>query len=250
MAIVRFFGNLIPLMPLRHSLVLVGCAGLIAACGKQQQPAQAATLDSAKVAAAAAPVAVDSELVRADRARIQGSEKAKVWLVMASDFECPYCRAFHDGAYQQILKDYVATGKVRVAFLNHPGSMHVHAMVSAEAAMCAATQDHFWPMHDALFTTQDHWAALTDPMPVFDSLATSLELGMVDWRACMTSHKTRPMIEADHAKSKASGVSGTPTFFIANKLAIVGAEPYATFRAALDSALAHAVPPSGGGQRP
>ena len=237
-------------MSLRPFLVLAGGACLTAACGKQQQPAQGALLDTAKAAAMPAQIAADSGLLRADRSRIQGSENARIWLVMASDFQCPFCRAFHDDAYKQIVKNYVATGKVRVAFLNHPGAMHAHAVVSAEAAMCAGMQDHFWPMHDALFATQNHWADLPDPQPVFDSLATSLRLDITDWRACMTSHRTRPLITADRAKSKASGVDGTPTFFIANKLAIVGAQSYATFRAALDSALAHAGPPSGGGQRP
>jgi protein-disulfide isomerase len=238
-------------MPLRHPLRLVACAALTTACGKQQ-PVPGAMLDTTKSAAVTATVAPDTSLLRADRARIQGSPNAQVWLVMASDFQCPFCKEFHDGAYPQILKDFVAPGKLRIAFLNHPGSMHAHAVVSAEAAMCAAMQDRFWPMHDALFTTQDHWGALTDPKPVFDSLATSLSLGMADWRACMSAHTTRPLIESDHAKSRAGGVSATPSFFIANKLAIVGAEPYTTFRAALDSALAHAPPrpPSGGGQRP
>jgi protein-disulfide isomerase len=237
-------------MPLRHSLVFVASACLTAACGKQPPPPQTAMRDTTRAAPAAAPVAPDTALARADRARIQGSENAKVWLVIASDFQCPYCRAFHDDAYKQILRDYVATGKIRVAYLNDPGSMHAFAVVSAEAAMCAAAQDHFWPMHDALFTTQDHWAALAAPQPVFDSLATSLQLRMADWRSCMTSHKTRPLIESDHAKSKAGGVDGTPSFFIANKLAIQGLAPYATYRAALDSALAHAGPPSGGAQSP
>lgn len=195
-------------------------------------------------------VTSDTGLQRADKARIQGSENAKVWMVIASDFQCPYCRAFHDDAYKQILKNYVAPGKIRVAYLNHPGTMHVHGVVSAEAAMCAATQDRFWPMHDALFTTQDEWAQLKDPLPVFDSLATSLQLRMADWRSCMTSHKTRPLIDSDNAKSIAAGVDGTPTFFIANKLAVKGLAPYATYRAALDSALAQAGPPSGSAQHP
>ena len=73
---------------------------------------------------------------------------------------------------------------------------------------------------------------------------------MADWRACMTSHKTRPLIDSDHARSVRGGVDGTPSFFIGNKLAIKGAEPYRTFRAALDSALAEAGLPGGGGSHP
>jgi len=229
-------------MPLRHLLTVVAGALLLAACGKPPK-AQTATLDSPK----AAP---DSALQRADLARIQGSPSAKVWLVIASDFQCPYCREFHDDSYKRILKDYVATGKVRVAYLNHPMAAHIHAVVSAEAAMCAGTQDRFWAMHDGLFATQAHWSQLQNPQPVFDSLATSLQLRLSDWRACMTSHQLRPMIEADDARTRAGGVTGTPSFFIDNKLAVVGVQPYGNFRAALDSAVARAGPPGRGSQLP
>ena len=237
-----FSATLSTLMSLRHHLAAVAFAFLFAACAKQP-PAQSAALDSAK----AGP---DTALQRADKARIQGSENAKVWLVIASDFQCPYCRDFHDDVYKRILEDYVAPGKVRVAYVNHSMAGHVHAVISAEAAMCAGMQDRFWPMHDALFATQTHWSQLQDPRPVFDSLATSLKLRLPDWRGCMTSHTTLPMIEADDARTRAGGVTGTPSFFIGNTLAVVGAEPYPKFRAALDSALAHAGPPSGGGRLP
>jgi protein-disulfide isomerase len=57
------------------------------------------------------------------------------------------------------------------------------------------------------------------------------------------------MIASDNAKSIAAGVDGTPTFFIGN-IVVKGLAPYATYRVALDSALALAGPPSGGGQHP
>jgi protein-disulfide isomerase len=239
-------------MSLRHPHALVAGAFLLGACSQKQAPAKAAAPDSLKAvpASAAASQPTDSALLRADKARIQGSENAKVWLIVASDFQCPYCKQFHDQAYQSIVKDYVNTGKIRLAYLNHPGSSHVYGVISAEAAMCAAIQDRFWPMHDALFATQEHWEQLPDPKPVFDSLATSLQLQMPDWRECMTSHQTRPMIDADHAKSVAGGVDGTPSFFIGGKLAVKGVAPYRTYRAALDSALAQAGPPGGGGSHP
>jgi protein-disulfide isomerase len=221
-------------MPSRFFVIL---AALVVASACARQPAAQATLDTSRAA-------VDSSLARADRSRIQGSPNAKVWMVMASDFQCPFCKEFHDQTYKRLMSEYVATGKVRVAFLNHPGSMHPYAVVAAEAAMCAGMQDKFWQMHDSLFATQDKWAASANPVPVFDSLATSLQLKMSDWRDCMTSHRARPMIDADHARSTRRGVSGTRSFFIADKLAVVGAAPYADFKAALDSALAHAGPPT------
>src|SRR4051812_23546853 len=185
-------------MRFRPSFVLALTLALIA-CGKQ--PAKPAAAEVSP------PASAD---VDPDKSRIQGSDSAKVWMVIASDFECPYCRAFHADAYPQIIANYVATGKIRVAFLNYPGSMHAHAVVSAEAAMCAGAQNRFWQMHDALFHTQEQWAPMPNPQPVFDSLANSLLLRMPAWRECVATHKTRPLIDADQARARLSGVNGTP----------------------------------------
>jgi protein-disulfide isomerase len=216
-------------LPISLALCL---AALATACSRDES---AAVPDSA---AGTVAQAQDTALVRADKARIQGSESAKVWMIIASDFQCPYCKQFKEETYKQILKDYVAAGKIRVAFLNHPMSFHPNAIPAAEAAMCAGTQDRFWPMHDKLFETQERWSKLGNPQAVFDSLATSLSLRMESWRGCVTTHKTRPMVDSDFARSRAGGVEGTPSFFIGNRLAIVGVEPYANFRAALDAAIA------------
>jgi protein-disulfide isomerase len=221
-------------MSLRFAVVLSGL--VLGGCSKQQALPQAAK-------AAAPQATLDTASVRrADRARIQGSDSAKVWLVMSSDFQCPYCRMFHDDAYKRILSDYVATGKVRIAYWNQPSPMHVHAVVAAEAAMCAALQDKFWQMHDGLFATQDHWAGLPEPRPVFDSLANSLHLQMDQWRSCTASHATIPMIDTDHERARAGGATSTPTFFISaggrTGIGVIGAAPFEAFKAALDSALA------------
>jgi protein-disulfide isomerase len=225
-------------MSLRHhfAVALSASTVVLVGCSKQPPPPQASKRDAPQASLDSASV------LRADKARIQGSESAKVWLVMSSDFQCPYCRMFHDDAYKRILTDYVATGKVRIAYWNQPSPMHVHAVVAAEAAMCAALQDKFWEMHDGLFATQDHWASLTEPRPVFDSLATSIHLRMDAWRNCTASHATVAMIDTDHQRARAGGASSTPTFFISaggrTGIGVIGAASFATFQAALDSALA------------
>ena len=189
--------------------------------------------------------AASFDLARVDKARPTGSETAKVWFIMASDFECPFCRSFHDETWPQIERDYVRTGKVRVAFMNFPMNMkappmHPRSVPAAEVAMCAAAQDKFWPMHDSLFVTQDKWARAADPMPVWESLATSLGLDANAWRNCVTSHATRLQVEQDFSRLVPLGVQGTPSFVIGNVVAIVGASPYSEFKKAIDDALARA----------
>lgn len=221
-----------------RTLVLAVCFPLAGCAAKPDAPAETPVASSTTTPASRD--AQDSSLVRADRARIKGSESARVWFVMSSDFQCPYCREFHDKTWRSIEKDYVATGKIRVAFLNHPMPFHPFAVPAAEAAMCAGKQDRFYPMHDGIFATQERWAKSGNPQPVFDSLATSLGLRMDDWRGCVSTRATRAMVEADLERSKRGGVKGTPSFFIGDQLAIEGVAPYAEFKKALDAAIAQA----------
>jgi protein-disulfide isomerase len=189
---------------------------------------------------AAAPAVPDSAmLARADQGRILGSPTAKVWLVEASDFQCPFCKQWHDQSYATVLRDYVNTGKVRLAFLNDPLSMHQHAMQAAEAAMCASAQGKFWEMHEALFGSQTQWEGVPDPSAFFESLAGKAGVDMAAWKNCVSSHATRPLIQADQTRLRASGVQATPTFFVGSTR-MEGVQPLAEMRKALDAALAAA----------
>lgn len=178
-------------------------------------------------------------LERADRARIQGNSMAPVWLVEISDFQCPFCKQWHDETYPAIRRDFIAPGHVRMAYVNLPLQQHAHALPAAEAAMCAAAQDKFWPMHDALFTTQDRWSALTDASAVFDSLARGVGVDATAWRDCVRSGVMRRLIGADRDRGTTAGATSTPFFFVGDEV-IRGAAPIEVFRAAIVRARAKA----------
>ncbi len=180
----------------------------------------------------------DSVSTAADRGRIRGAGTAPIWLVEVSDFQCPYCKQWHDQSFATIDREFVQTGKVRLAYLNFPlTSIHKNARAASEAAMCASVQGKFWPLHESLFTTQPRWAALESPMPVFDSLAVAAGANAASWRQCMTSHATLPLIEADRDRSSRAGVQSTPTFFIGDRK-LEGAYPVDSFRVAIEAAIA------------
>ena len=190
-------------------------------------------------AATQQPAAKDSDVTRADLARIAGNPSAKTWVIVVSDFQCPYCKQWHDETYAPFFNEYVKPGKVRFAYINYPLASHQNAWPAAQSAMCAAAQDKFWPMHDALFATQAAWEVMPAPMPLFDSLARSVKLDVKRWNDCVASGKMRPLIQADHDRALAAGVTATPSFLIGSSLA-VGAIPIADMRKAVDSAIAKA----------
>ncbi len=200
--------------------------------------AAAATPTVATAAATAPRPGADSTALRAaaDSGRTQGAAGAKVWLIMVSDFQCPYCKQWHDDSYAALAREYVAAGKVRAAFLNFPLDQHAQALPSAEAAMCASAQGKFWPYQSALFATQERWGRMADATPVYDSLATALGADLARFRACTASHVMRAVVEADRDRMQRAGVRSTPSFFVGDRQ-IAGAQPTAAFREALDAAL-------------
>lgn len=213
---------------------------LIIACrpaGGAKQGSESTTVASTETASVAAQKpAADSIITRADLARIQGSPSAPIWVIEASDFQCPYCKDWHEQTYKTLVDQYVKTGKVRLAYVNFPLQSHAHALHAAEAAMCAGAQGKFWPMHDALFTTQAQWQS-RGPTQVFDSLARAQGVQMEPWRNCVASGKMRPLIVADADRASRAGVRATPSFMIGNQL-LVGAQSIDDLRRVIDSALA------------
>ncbi len=168
-----------------------------------------------------------------------------MWLIEISDFQCPYCKMWHDDAYETLRREYIDTGKARAAYMNFPLDMHVQSHAAAEAAMCASAQHRFWEYHSALFRTQEQWGRPGDQSPIFDSLATSVGVDAGKFRSCTRSHVMRATVDADMDRMERAGVRSTPTFYVGNKQ-ISGAQPVAVFRAALDAAIANppAIPSS------
>ena len=195
-------------------------------------------------ASATSDMSVDPRITVADTNRIMGNPNATVWLVMASDFQCPACKYWHDTQAAEIMRDYVATGKVRFAYTNFPlDHLHAHARAAAEAAMCAAAQGKFWGIHDRLFAKQEEWAAATDPSPLFLQLATASGVDTVAWNKCLADDVMVPVVDADRTRGKTNGVDQTPYFFIGDRR-VGGAIPAARLRPILDSAIAQPRSPS------
>ncbi len=214
-----------PLLALTFAMALGACAD-----AQQGKTSSRASPDApAKSGATAA----------ADRARIQGRPTAAVWVIEVSDFQCPYCKMWHDSTYPALKREYVDAGVVRLAYINFPLAQHKNAMPAAEAAMCAAAQEKFWPMQDALFETQGYWETLADPAAAFDSLAESVGVDIPAMRACIAAGTMRPTIAGDIDRAKAAGVESTPTFIIGDQV-LAGAQPLAAFRRAIDAAAARA----------
>jgi protein-disulfide isomerase len=169
-----------------------------------------------------------------------GRADAPLTLVEFTDFQCPFCRRFHDRTWPEVKKNYVDTGKLRYLVLDLPLPFHAGALPSALGAHCAAEQGKYWPMHDRLFgIAEDQLTAAH-----IRELALSLGVDASRYDACLAAAKTTAAIDASSKAANNVGLTGTPSFVLGHATgdavdgaAIVGAQPYEVFAARIDSAL-------------
>ena len=145
-----------------------------------------------------------SEPVDPERDHIRGS--AGIELVEYGDFQCPYCRDAVP-SLRRVLERL--DGRVRLVFRHFPVTgKHPRAQEYAEASEAAAAQGRFWEMHDLLFAERH-------PEPL--ELAERLGLDGARFEAELRSGAHADRVARDRASGEASGVTGTPAFFIAGE---------------------------------
>jgi protein-disulfide isomerase len=223
--------------PLAAVLALTFVAGCAASEGKSTaEVASDATVRPAATTASESPRA-DSLVAMADRSRILGDSTAALWVVIVSDFQCPFCKVWHDQTFPALKKEFVDNGKVRLAYLNLPLPQHQHAQTTAEMAMCAGAQGRFWEFHDALFDSQEKWSGLPPGTLYFDSVAATAKVDQQQLRACMEAHTMRALVQADYQRAVEAKVRSTPSFFVGSQMLLQGAVPIEAFRDSLAKAL-------------
>lgn len=171
---------------------------------------------------------------------VSGKDSAKVTIVEFSDFQCPFCGRFYTDTLPQIRKEYIDTGKVKLYYRHFPLDFHPAAFPGAVASECANEQGQFWTFHDKVFSGQDKIGAqgmTADQITQqYKTWATEIGLDATKFNSCYDSQKFKEQVTSDQADGKTAGVSGTPTFYI-NGTQLVGAQPYAAFKAAIDQEL-------------
>ena len=195
---------------------------------------------------AAANEAAPREIVPLDGAALRGSRQAPLAIVVFSDFQCPFCAHFADTTFRELDRDYIADGKVVLAFRHLALSDHAQAFDAASAATCAGRQGKFWEMHDLLFAN-----AKTLKDAPWRTFAADLGLNRAQFDSCLGGEGPET-VRTDLALAQALEIDGTPSFLIgrlgpdgrvrvSNRVA--GALPIGAFKRIIDPLLAN--PPAG-----
>jgi protein-disulfide isomerase len=168
-----------------------------------------------------------------------GRADAPVTLVEFADFQCPFCKKFHTDEYAELKKNYIDTGKVRFVNRDLPLEFHPFALKAAEAARCAGEQQKYWELRDALYSN-----AAPPSDDLIGKAVEALSLDKVAFQSCLASEKYKADVQKDAGEAARLQISGTPTFVLAKTakdkldgVRIVGAQPFVTFRTAIEGLL-------------
>jgi Na+/H+ antiporter NhaA len=173
-----------------------------------------------------------SEDVDPDRDHVRGPDSAPVTLIEYGDYECPYC-----GQAEVVIRELLDEfgDELRYVWRHLPlNDVHPHAQMAAEAAEAAGAQGAFWPMHDRLLGSQDELTVRD-----LKGYAEELELDTERFWDELRRRQHADRIADDVASADASGVAGTPSFFI-NGRRHQGAYDVETLSAAVRAARARA----------
>jgi Na+/H+ antiporter NhaA len=142
-----------------------------------------------------------------ERDHIRGSEDAPVTLLEYGDYQCSYC-----GQAEVVIRELLDSfgDELRYVWRHLPlNDVHENAQTAAEASEAAAAQGKFWPMHDTLLNHQGDLHP-----PDLTRYATDVGLDVDRFWHGLRDREYAPRVAEDVATADASGVAGTPSFFI------------------------------------
>jgi len=180
-----------------------------------------------------------------------GDPQAPIQIAEYSDFQCPYCKQFYNDTEASLEEYFVKTGKV--LFTYHSAGNWVSSNIGAGtesqdaalAAYCAADQNKFWEMHDALFANNrdvENQGSFTDKR--LTAIAETIKLDMTAYQSCYDKGTYKDQVQQDFTDATAAGISGTPFFVMTYKVngetkteTIDGAQPINVFQQKIEAAL-------------
>lgn len=170
---------------------------------------------------------------------IRGNPNAPIVMLEYSDYDCPFCKNFHQ-TMTQVMSSYGSTGKVAWVYRHFPlEQLHPSAPYIAQAAECVAElggNDAFWKFTDLVFGER----ATNEPTDTtrLTEFATTAGVSGTAFDACVAEGRTKSLVEEDFADALNAGGKGTPYTLVlvgGQQGVISGAQPYATVSKILDT---------------
>ena len=199
---------------------------------KEDEPAPAPT--PTKPDTPPAPTVADVSSITIEDDTILGDKDAPVTFIEFSDFSCGFCKRFFNETENQIIQDYVDTGKVRFVYKNY-AFLGPTSVTAAQGLWCAHDQGKYWEYHDHIFANvsgSGNWMSDDN----VDQIAQDIGMNATTFADCISSGKYQEKVAEELKEGQGIGVTGTPASFI-NGEKVSGAQPYAVFKEVIERKL-------------
>ncbi len=167
---------------------------------------------------------------------VQGAEDAPVEIIEYASYTCPHCATFHKGAYKQLKKDFIDTGKVK--FTYREVYFDRYGLWASMIARCAGP-DKFFGITDLLYEGQSEWTRAGGPTEIVDELRKIGRLAGIDndqLEACLQDGtRAQTLVAWYQENAERDGIEATPSFIVNGKK--VSNQSYADFKKLIESEL-------------
>lgn len=173
---------------------------------------------------------------------IRGNPNAPVVIIEYSDYDCPFCKNYHE-TMNAIMAEYGITGQVAWVYRHFPlQQLHPNAPAIAAAAECVAADagnDAFWTFSDLVFGER----STNEPTDVsrLGEFATTAGADLERFEACVRNGDHNEKVTASLEEAIAAGGRGTPHSFVLvgdQQGVINGAQPYEVVSQIIEELLA------------
>ena len=147
---------------------------------------------------------------------VVGSANAPNTIVEYASMTCPHCAQFQTEVFPQVKAKYIDTGKARYILREFP--LDNLAAAAFMLARCSGN-DRYYPMVDALFSTQESWAVPgVDAKDKLLRIARQAGMSKDEFDKCLTDKELfSKIVQVRHIANDKFQVDSTPTFFINGK---------------------------------
>lgn len=168
---------------------------------------------------------------------IRGNPNAPILMIEYSDYDCPFCKKYHE-VLNQVMDELGTTGKVAWVYRQFPiAQLHPNAPKISEAALCVGSlngNDTFWKFTDLVFEER----ALDEQtnMVKLPDYAEQIGVKKEDFTSCLESGKMAEAVKASATEAFNIGARGTPytVIVVGNEQAVVnGGQSYDTVKGIL-----------------
>jgi protein-disulfide isomerase len=222
-------------MAIVAGFAMIALAIYITGTGRSTATPQSPTESESETRTSSIPAVTRADYIR-------GNPNAPILIVEYSDYDCPFCKVFHE-TMKQIIDTYGPRGDVAWVYRQLPISeLHPNAPKLSEAALCVGElggNNAFWTFSDLMFSERS--LEERTPMSRLPEFANRAGVSEAMFTECLNSGRMQSRVEESVASAATLGIEGTPQSYVIvgdQQVSLEGAQTYLGLQTLIENILA------------